>query len=322
MYDTTSQLKSLLQEEVSDTSPNSDTAARYLALLDRAHKAIVGGGGELNLDDRNNPIRRPVVFPWALATQPKSMILLPKQEGTANVTQLSATALVCSINSSTTNMTGWHIRFDQLETVYYITLHTGTTLTLDSAYIGETGTSTVFEAGKLIYSLGSNDILLLTDKGNLQTNDGKLSITDRNALAEAFPIYKVTQKTPTQAGILNQTNGTFSLQMGSWPPEYKRVDFPYVPIPADLDLSTSNPIIPNGSGHRIVIVHLAAFYHLRKRDDDRAQEHFKTAQQLFNSLTTESYQNVNSNDVDYGHLSPWAGGFDGSTTFGDILIQL
>ena len=311
-YDSTLELRNLLQEEVNDSSPDSATQTRYVSLLNRAHKAVVGGGGELNITDRNSPIRRPVVFPWALATQPKTITLLPFQEGSADVTQNSNSVVNCSIDSSTTDLTGWHIRFKDAATVYYISSHSSTTLTLDDVFVDDTEASTSFDVFKLIYTLGSDDILMLTDHFRCFSEDRKeIPVTGSNEMQTKYPLKNVTEGMPKEIAVIAQSGGTFTVQLSHYPKDYERIEIPYVPIPTELESGVTDPIIPNGSGHRVLLVHLAAFYHLRLRDDDRAMSHLKTAQSLFDSLVTESLQNVNANDPNYGVIAPWPGGFSG-----------
>ena len=86
----------------------------------------------------------------------------------------------------------------------------------------------------------------------------------------------------------------------------QKIDLYFVERPEDLDLVSSDPILPN---YRSLLVHLAAFYHLRKRDDDRAQSHFGTARSMFDALTSESRQILNSNDADFGVAKPFPNGF-------------
>ena len=109
-YETTPELLTLLEQEVQDTAPSTTTQTRFLDLLIRAHRGVVSGGAELNLDDSGNPIRRPFVFPWALDKDPIIINIEPKQTGTASLTQLSATVTI-DIDSATKDLTGFHIRF-------------------------------------------------------------------------------------------------------------------------------------------------------------------------------------------------------------------
>jgi hypothetical protein len=319
-------LLNLLQQEVNDTSPDSTTLARYKTLLNRAHRAIVGGGGELNMDDTGHPIRRPFIFPWALAPYPKILTLLPFQDGTADTTQLSNSVTNCSINSSATDLTNWHIRFRQFATVYRIISHSGTTLTLDSEYIDDSTAGETLEAFKLVYTLGADDILLITDKIRLYSApniSAQVAIKGLNDQLDQFPMHRLKFKVPESAAIIQQNSGTFTLQFSHYPDTLIRAETHYVPIPSDLTFLANNyPLIPDASGHSIVLVHLAAWYHLRKRDDDRAASHMDTAKRLFDSMTTEAMNNINSNDPSYGQISPWSGGFDGYDANGSIIIEI
>lgn len=324
-YNTSQECLTLLQEEVSDTTPDTNTQNRYLSLLNRAHKAILAGGGELNLDDKGNPIRRPFVFPWALAAQPKSLVLEPAQTGSIDITSNNASTLNCTIDAGTKSLVGWHIRFDQNPTVYKVLTHSGTTLGLDSVCVDDTTTQIAFTAFKLIYTLGSNDILLLTDKGRAYARENMesgLPVVDINELLSEFPLHRVIAKTPDKAAVIRQDNGTFTLQFSSYPDKLERFDFRYVPIPAALAIPGQDPLIPNASGQRAIISYLAAYYHLIKRDDDRAKAARANAEGIWNAMITEATNNVNSNDPDYGHISPWSGGYDGFDSFGGSIVEV
>jgi len=312
MLESTPELLTLLQQEVGDTAPNATTQARYLALIDKAHKEIVAGGGELNLDSRGKPVRDPFIFPWAVAKRPKILTLLPEVDGTADVTQLSASVVNSSVNASTTDLTGWHVRFSSDQTVYYIQAHSGTTITLDSAYVDASSTSQQMTAFKLVYPVGSNDIRFPSDRLRTYTElNEDISMCDLGELLEQWPLTRVYARMPLLCAITNQDGvGNLTLQFSHYPSTPQRVEMFFVPRPADLTLSGSDPILPN---YRTVLVHLAAFYHLRKRDDTRAQSHFATARGLFDALTTEARQVMNSNDENFGAVSPFPGGFGQSS---------
>ena len=312
MLETTSELLTLLKQEVNDVSPSTDTSARYLALLDRAHKAVIAGGGELNLDTAGRPVRDPFIFPWAVSATPKILTLLPKQEGTASVTNNSASVTASSINSATTNLTGYHVQFDQNKTTYLITLHSGTAITLDSPYVDSTNSSAAMLAFKLRYDVGSSDIYFPSDRlrtyGELLQD---ISIVDLGELYDEYPLSRVYEHDPMLAAIVNQSStGNLTLQFSSYPSDLFRVELYYVPRVSTLTTSGVDPILPN---YRSLLVHLAAYYHLRKRDDDRAQTHFQTAKAMFDALTTEGRQILNSNDEAFGVVKPFPGGFGQSS---------
>jgi hypothetical protein len=323
-YETTLELRNLLQEEVNDTAPSAETQTRYVNLLNRAHQNIVAGGSELNVDDSGNPIRRPFIFPWAVNQDPIIINLLPAQEGSASVTNQSSSVTI-DINSATTDLTGYHVRFDNERTVYRITAHAALVITLDGIYLGDTAAAINYEAFKLIYEIGAStpltsNILLPTDKLRSYDNEGTrytISMIDSGELFDKHPLARVRERTPRWAGILKQGDGTLTIQFDSYPKELQRVEFWYVPKPEELDTVSVNPILPKH--HRTILVHLAAFYHLRKRDDDRAVSQLKTARDMWNDLTTEARQILGGNDADFGYVAPWPGGFDGSVRTADFI---
>lgn len=312
-YNTTQELLTLLQSEVGDTNPTGQTTQRYLNLLDTAHKAIVGGGGELNLDDSGNAIRRPYLFSWAKAEDPISLTLEPKQSGTADVTQDNASVTI-SINSGTKDLTGWHIRFGQQTTVYRILTHNLQVITLNSTYTEVTASAQDFDCFKLIYTIQpiSGSILLPEDLFRVYYRKTGLSMTDEAELLDQYPLYGVKEGYPQLSGIVKQTSSGIIVRFSHYPKDRQKIDLSFVPKPSDLSVTGSNPIIPNEEKRRI-LVHLAAFYHMRKRDDDRASSHLKTAQQLFDALTTEDMQFTDANDASYGYIAPFPGGFSASS---------
>lgn len=323
-YETTTELRDLLQEEVGDTTPSATTQARYVALLDAAHKAVVGGGGELNLDDTGNPIRRPFVFPWALEAEPLIINLLPKQSGTAAVTIDSNSATI-DINSGTTDLTGYHIRFGTDKTVYKITLHSALVVTLDSTYVDATDASIAFDAFKLQYTVGAstplaNNILLPADEIRVYYQKTGISVVDLNELQDQYPLRDVVEGNPILAAVAQQGDGTLVLQFNSFPKERERAELRYVAKPATLVAASVDPILPKAS--RRVLAYLAAFYHLRKRDDDRARSHLETARQLFNALTTDARQVFGGNDAGFGYVAPWPGGFQSVSNPSGIEVDI
>ena len=313
-YETTAELQTLLQDEVGDTAPSTETQARYLQLLDSAHKAIVGGGGELNTDDRDNPIRRPYLFSWARAEDPISIVLEPNQEGTAATTQ-DSTSVTVSLDSATKDLTGFHVRINNDETVYRITAHAAFVITLSAAYTGETDAGAGFEAFKLIYTISAptGSILLPSDAFRVFYRRQPVSITDESELLDRHPLKNVREGNPKLSAVVKQSGSDIIVRFSSYPKERQVVELQYVPVPPTLAITPTavDPIIPNGEKRR-VIVHLAAFYHLRKRDDDRANSHLKSAKALFDTLKTEDQQFVGGNDRNFGYIAPFPGGFPGN----------
>ena len=316
-YNDTAELRTQLQAEVGDTNPTGETSARYLQRLDTAHKTIVGGGGELNLDDSEKPIRRPYLFSWAKSENPLTLVLEPKQVSTGTVTIDVATVTI-GIASGTKDLTGWFINFADHATVYRILSHSGTTITLNSTYVGDTGVGIACDIYKLIYTITppTGEILLIADSFRTFYQKEPLSITDEAELLNQFPLKDSREANPMLSAIVKQTPSSIVVRISSYPKTRQMLQLMWVPKPADLNPGSVNPIIPNAEKNR-VLVHLAAFYELRKRDDDRANSHLKSARMLFDALTIEDQQFVNGNDTMYGYISPFPGGFPVGNFFTD-----
>lgn len=300
-HTSTADLIQLLKEETSDSAPSNATSTRYLKLLDRAHKAIVAGGSELNTDSRDNPLVRPHIFSWALSKDPIVFNLEPKTDTTISVVNLNNTGTL-AINSSTKDFTNYHIRINNDNQVYRIVSHSGTAITLDSQYIEETGNNLSCEVFKLIYEVGT-DILVPTDRLRVMGKDGSyypIEMVNQNAVANAYPLARVREQRPRLAGVLKDNDGSLSLQMNSYPHDYMRVELRYVPTPTTLESGVTNPILPER--YRIILVHLAAFYQLRKRDDDRAMSHLKSAKELFQAMKTSDAQITGGNTANFGRV--------------------
>ena len=310
MLTTTSQLLTMLQEEAGDSQPSSSTSTRLLNLLDRAHNVIIAGGGELNVDKNNVAIARPYLFPWAVSKNPEIFTLEAKQTGAAGVTNAS-TSVTIDIDSASKDLTDFEVRMGTDKVTYRIAAHSGTTVTLDSAYLGTTDASTTFTAFKLTYDIGT-DIIFPSDFLRLysEKGDSEISLVGLTEFLDIASKSDTQEGTPTVAGLVQQSGGTITLRFNSYPAEAIRVEMYKVADPATLDTVSVNPIIP--ARHRTILVHLAAFYHLRKRDDTRANSHLGTAIQIFQTLKAEADQVVGRYDRNFGRMSPWPNGWPGS----------
>lgn len=314
-YETTTELRDLLAEEVGDTSASTSTLTRFVGLLDRAHKTILSGGGELNMDQRGNPIRRPFLFPWALSSTPIIVnTVAPITAGTASITKDSTSVTMST--SVTPDVANWFIRFNSEEELYRVATHGGssTAITLDAACVNTTDTAATYTLFKLDYDFGdgsSTKILLPSDSVRAYQSDiggqAKLSIVDLNELSDRYPLFDTSQASPRLLGLVKQGDYSLNLRLSHYPESLERMELQYIPAPTELDTSSENPLIPKH--HRTVLVHLAAFYHLRKRDDDRASSHLKSAQNLFDAMIAEARQTYGGQDEKFGHVSPWPGGF-------------
>lgn len=303
-YETTTELAQAVEFEMGEvTDGTSQFRTRIVNELDRAHKILIAGGGELNADTNGKPIRRPTIFPWARAANPLVLNLeVPYDTGTVSLTNGSTTATFSA--SVTADKAGWYLQIDNDPEVYRISAHGGSsdTMTLDAAFVGTTDTAASYTLFKLDYTVGSDDVMFFTQEIHSFKDDTRVEIIPLETLYKRYPLKDVSKAMPQKAAILKQSNGTLTIRFNSYPEDTERLLFYYVPEPTDLDTSSSDPIIPRH--HRKVLVHLTAYYMMRGKDDDRANSHFGTAKQLYDSLVTEAYQMNFGNDDGFAIIDP------------------
>ncbi len=301
LYTTTLDIVQYVEEqsnEITDgTSPFRQTA---ISLVNRAHKAIFAGGMELNEDGEG-----PTIFNFAKSTYPQNLMLLPKVEGTVTAT-LDSTTLTFSAAPSI-NLLGYHIRINNDAEVYRITAHTGvsTTATIESAYIKTTG-AYEYKAFKLIYTLSGIMMLM----GEFQTSRryglecNEIIVTGKSTLNSKYPLSSVSEMLPTMAAILklDPDTGEVTLQFNGYPREREKISMDYIPIPTDLDLVGSNPLLPKH--HRLVLGELALYYYQLGLDDDRAMMHLSNAKAMYKSLVRENSAFEEVANSNYGRLFP------------------
>lgn len=310
MYATTSQLLTLLQQEVGDTSPDATQTTRLVNLLDEAHKEIIGGGGILNVNDRGNPNTRPALFTWAEASEPFVVTTeLPVTTGSVNVT-ISSNSAVLSSNLST-NVTGWYFKVDGKSTVYRVSAHTvnTATLTLDSIYVDSSDTAATYVLCKLDYTFGdSNDkILVPVDYVRSYSDNKSVSLVPLKSMRSRFPLSDLSQGDPTLIGIKSFSDGQIVVQLNRYPETIQRLDLRYIGVPETLDTSSVNPVLPEEDRKLISI--LAAYYQMVYRDDQRAAQYLATARTLFRQLKAKSGSLLEHNDARFGYIPPFPGGF-------------
>lgn len=310
--ETTTELRNFLAEEVGDKNPGSTEQTRLLRLLNSAHLEIVGGGGVLNVDNRNIPQTIPAIFSWALAEDPLiATTSEPIDTGTVAIAE-GATALTFS-SAPSVSVLGWYIRIAGKSTVYKITAHSSTSATLDSAYVNDTETAATYECFKLDYTFGdtvSDRILLPADYIRSFEGHQQISLTSKREVRNAYPLSTVSKGDPVMAGLVGNTDGQITIHLNIYPTNARKLELLYVPVPDELTVSGVDPIIPKDD--RKILVHLAAYYQLIYRNDDKAQIHLDIARRMFKNLKAKDSAFSQHNDRRYGYLAPFPGGFSRS----------
>jgi hypothetical protein len=279
VYATTSQLLTLLQQEVGDVSPSSATTTRLLNLLNSVYAEVLEGGGVLNENDSNAQKTNPIAFSWLPRTK-ESIIALPKVDLDITVTNGSATITLGTVPAA--SIANYRALIDG--TYYTITAHTGgvATATVDSIVIADSGTYTSCY-WKVDYALATTNILRPLDKPIIMTEkESKLDIIPIESLSNDVTFVD----RPSAVAFIIATNGTGKIRFNRIPDRQYKVEVSLLEVQDVLDLIGSDPILP--AEKRKLLVHFAAYYHLIKRDDSRALLNLKLAKSMYESMKTGS----------------------------------
>lgn len=307
-YETTTELRSLLAQEVGDENPSSTELTRLLGLLDDAHKEIVGGGGVLNVDSAGNMMSRPHVFPWAVERNPMVITTdLPIETGTVSVTSGLTSATLSSAPSD--SVANWYFRVGNEDTVYRVTAHTAATtgLTLDTAYLGTTAATATYALFKLDYDFSASEIMVPAGFARGYHSRDAIPLIGIEEHLDRYPLAELSEGDPDVFGVKHLSSGALTVRFNHYPTEKRRFELRYVKTPTALDTSSSNPIIPRED--RKILVHLAAYHQLIYRDDARAQQHLATARAIFQRLKAKGGAFTEHQDKWFGFAPPFPGGF-------------
>jgi len=302
-FSTTTELAQYVEKELGHNLSGSTASSQrtdIVSHLDRAHKLVLAGGGFLNYDEKGYRKNQDVVFSFARATNPKIInTVAPIDTGfTVDATLSSTTITFSSDPNSGVSVQGYHIVISG--GIYRISSHTAasTTATLDAAFVDTTVTGANFSLFKLQYTVGSSDVLRLLSPA--RTIQGKLDLLDKDELLDRYPLNEVSKAFPCHAAIINESSGTFTFQLSSYPDDIERLEFDYVAIPTTLDTTSTDPILP--AQHRLVLAELACYYMLMRNDDSRAAQHLAIARQMFQALVDWNSQNTGGADSDFGRV--------------------
>jgi hypothetical protein len=304
-FETTEELATLVESELGHTVHPSSQRSDIESHLDRAHKVVLSGGGFLNRDDYGKRMSKDAVFAFARAPQPKVVTLVPPIDTIlATTTQGSTTVTLSGAPQGANSVAGWFIQVMGTSTAYRIQTHVAasTTVTLDSAYVDLAATNEVCSIFKLQYTLGGSDILRLIGPLRIYGDEPVITITDKDEMLDRIALDGFTLRVPEYCSVINEDNGTYTLQFSSTPSEYVRIEADYVPIPGTLTggVSGTNPVIPRQ--FRELLAHVALYFMQIRNDDNRANTHLKIAQDMFAELIDWNDKLYAQGDADYGRV--------------------
>jgi hypothetical protein len=286
------------------TDGNSSYEASALRYVNNAYRSILSGGNEFGID-----VGEPWV--WAQATSPQLLTLLPAYTtGTITVTADSTTASFSSAPSY--SVAGWFLILEGVSDVFVASAHTAslTPITLDLAFTGTSG-SYNFKAVKLDYALSTAVCRLVAPmvcyKSSVYSGpqeQGKIYEIDTNTMIRKYPLMTLAAGIPDRYTVTQRgTTDLITVRFNGYPDAKTRVEIPYIPVQADLtDSDSSIPVVP--FGYRDVLVHMASYYLMLDKSDNRADSEAAIAKAKLLSLVHNNRKQLSLAGNNYGRLIP------------------
>jgi hypothetical protein len=281
-FEDTDELVEFLEHLVGDRNPVTLTSNILLGYLNQAHLDVVNGGGLLNTTGAGTQKTSARQWSW-LPTTEEILEVPPYEEGTITITNGSASATLDS--SPADSKTGWYLYFDN--SVYKVSAHTAATatVTLDSDCASESG-DFQYKLYKLDFTLSTASVMRLFDEPfRMSPSPEQIQVVSADSISD-FERYRSPRHALLERVSVDfSTADAVSVQLSTIYNKTQRIKFKFVTTPADLDPAGTNPILP--ARHRKLLAHYAAFMHLEKRDDSRAQAQLAIARQQFEALVDE-----------------------------------
>lgn len=281
-YNSTADLKKEVLQACGElTDGTSSYDAQVITYLNVTQHTIVAGGKELNIE-MGEP------WSWAKSANPGTLVLDPPYTtGTITLTNGSVNGVFSGAPAA--SLAGRLLKVDNRPEYFRIATHTGgaTAFTLDTAYTDSSGAGLGFKAYKLDYTTASSIVRLVgplrahrlqgLSDNDRSTNSGEISGMEVNQFNQQFPLIYLEDGTPTAFCQLSKTSGgVITLRMNRSVQTQTKVEYDYIPVPADLtDSDLSIPLVPRE--HRTTLVYCAAFKLSLDKNDSRAQNYEKLA---------------------------------------------
>jgi hypothetical protein len=279
-FETTADLFEYMQQLCSERNPTSTTRTTMLALLDQAHKEVISGGGLLNSSQSGDPRTAAAQWDWLPRTE-EIIYLAPLEKYSVTVTGGSAAATLSAAPGS--SRVDWLIMFDS--SIYRITANTGTSITLDSPCASNTG-SYAAQVYKLTHDLATTDVVrLLDDPFRVSPSPQQIGVVTDDKITDTWMYRTPSNSLIQQVAFRVNAEGDATIKLSSVSDRPQRLKLTMLVLPEELDLVGSDPILPRQ--HRKMLAHLASYYHLVKRDDNKAVACLNNARTLFGLMNKE-----------------------------------
>lgn len=287
-------------EKTDGTSDFLPTALNYMNTL---YHSIVAGGNEFDVDC-GEP------WTWAKSKFPGTFVIQPKVS-TFSVTMTANSANAIFTVAPAVSFQGYFLKVDNLPEYFRIVSHLAgqANFTIDVAYTDVTGTSSC-DLCPIDYVLPAANVLRLIGPMNIhrtQTtdgdNEGKIVGLDQRSFEKKYPLQRLQQGIPVEFCVLASENGTVTVRMNKVSDITAKVEYHYIPVPAELtNDALSIPIIPDG--HRQVLSYATAYAILVDKEDSKSDHFFQLTQRKLKGLVGANRKEFMQISKNRGRLIP------------------
>lgn len=291
-------LKDVLDRCGEPQDASSEFYNQALKFLNRALDAIVAGGSEIDENVHE-------VWWWLRKPDSPGILTLEKEiTGTVAVTNNSTSATLSA--SVTPSLNNKIFRIDNEFDVYRVAAHTGGTtgVTLDSVFTGTTNAAVAYSASKLVYSLPTTVLSLLSPMRAYKEGEYEIEGVDESILNRNWPLATKYKGTPRQFAIVGQdATGAISVRFSHIPTELTRVEYQYLERPAVLtDSGSQEPALP--LNHRKILSDYATFLLMQLKEDSRSADVALMAKAGIRAMAREQRVQQRRQSMSMGRIYP------------------
>ncbi len=298
------------------TNGTSKYHSLVLDYINRVHMELVVGGSTF-VPELAEP------WPWARAASPGLIALLPAYD-TGNVTLTNGSAsgtFGTAPGVALGSFVGRFLWVNGFSDIYRVLTHTAgaTAFTIDLAWQSASVASAAFRCSKLDYSLSQTaGIARLVEPFRIfrQQNigsdgEGKVEGLSADQLGRRFPLYlfgMMPYAAPTHFATQSETAGALTVRFNACPSEATRVEYEYIPIPADLTTGAISPAVdplPLVPRKHLSVLSLGACYWLMvDKEDTRADTYVTLTQRKIQGMLLERRREFDDQSKDFAKISP------------------